>query len=818
MSNHPTDPLAEDLSSGRWRPILLTLFAASGCASLIYEIVWLQMLQLVIGSSAISLGLLLSSFMGGMCLGSLAVARFVPARMHPLRVYALIELGIGAFGIVVLFVVPIAGRFYGLHAAHGLAGIVLRGVIAAVCLIPPAALMGATLPAIARWVETMPHESRWLGFFYGANIAGAVAGCLLAGFYLLRIYDMALATYVAAALNLAVALIALALAATAPHGTIAEAPRPGTCEPIARRAVWVVIGISGFTALSAEVIWTRLLALLLGGTVYAFSIILAVFLFGLAIGSLIGSLLARRAAQPAAWLGYCQFLLVPAIAWTAFMVTRSLPNWPVNPSLFWGDWFLFQMDLARTLWAILPATILWGASFPLALAVAAGAGRDPAQLAGRVYAANTVGAIIGAALSSLVLVPWLGTQAAQQCLIAMSAGAALLMWSPALRQSSGPSSIRQSGTFWQWPRMALVLVMTLVALGIVPPVSWRLIAHGRYVATYGNDRKVLYSGEGMNASVAVTQTTDGVRNFHISGKVEASTDSQDMRLQRMLGHIPALVHSNAQSVLIVGCGAGVTAGSFVLYPQIKRIVICEIEPLIPKVVTTYFAKENYHVLDDPRVEVVYDDARHYILTTPEKFDIITSDPIHPWVKGSATLYTQEYFELCRRHLNPGGLMTQWIPLYESNSKVVKSELATFFSVFPCGTIWGNDQNGEGYDIVLMGQSDSFRIDMERMRERLRGNTKVGESLQDVGFNSFIGLLSSYDGRGADLTRWLADAEINRDRALRLQYLAGLAMNLNESDPIYQTMISYRRYPENLFTGTEEHLKMIRRIIGHDAGP
>src|SRR5262249_36018090 len=153
---------------------------------------------------------------------------------------------------------------------------------------------------------------------------------------------------------------------------------------------------------------------------------------------------------------------------------------------------------------------------------------------------------------------------------------------------------------------------------------------------------------------------------------------------RMLGHIPALVHPRPRSALIVGCGAGVTAGSFVVHPAIERIVICEIEPLIPQVVAEFFSEENYDVLNDRRLQIVYDDARHYILTTRETFDIITSDPIHPWVKGAATLYTKEYFELCKRHLNPGGVITQWVPLYESNTDVVKSEIATFFEVFPNG--------------------------------------------------------------------------------------------------------------------------------------
>ena len=187
----------------------------------------------------------------------------------------------------------------------------------------------------------------------------------------------------------------------------------------------------------------------------------------------------------------------------------------------------------------------------------------------------------------------------------------------------------------------------------------------------------------------------------------------------MLGHIPALFHKDEpHSVLIVGFGAGVTAGSFVPYPSIQRIVICEMEPLIPPTATQYFGKENYNVMHDPRVQIVYDDARHFVLTTREKFDIITSDPIHPWVKGSATLYSKEYFELVKQHLNPGGIVTQWVPLYESDTDTVKSEVATFFDVFPNGSIWGNDNNGTGYDTVLLGQVEPPKLDVDAIEQRL----------------------------------------------------------------------------------------------------
>jgi spermidine synthase len=297
--------------------------------------------------------------------------------------------------------------------------------------------------------------------------------------------------------------------------------------------------------------------------------------------------------------------------------------------------------------------------------------------------------------------------------------------------------------------------------------------------------------------------------------VEASSLPQDMRLQRMLGQLSALLVPEPKSVLVVGFGAGVTAGSFVLHPGIKRIVICEIEPLIPKVVSTYFTKENYDVAHDPRVQIVYDDARHYILTTKEKFDVITSDPIHPWVKGAATLYTKEYFELVKQHLNPGGVVTQWVPLYESSPAVVKSEVATFFNVYPDGTVWSNDIEGKGYDIVLAGHATPQTINIDSMQARLSGpdGARIIQSLSEVGLNSAISLLSTYGGQARDLAPWLADAQINRDSNLRLQYLAGMGLNMYESGSIYDEMLKYRTFPENLFVGQPAERDLLRAQLG-----
>jgi spermidine synthase len=233
------------------------------------------------------------------------------------------------------------------------------------------------------------------------------------------------------------------------------------------------------------------------------------------------------------------------------------------------------------------------------------------------------------------------------------------------------------------------------------------------------------------------------------------------------------------------------------------------------VVSTHFRGENYAVLDDPRVEVVYDDARHFILTSKEKFDVITSDPIHPWVKGAATLYTKEYFELAKRHLNPGGVITQWVPLYESDFDVVQSEVATFFDVFPQGSVWSNDQNGQGYDVVLAGHEGPSRIDLDQWQARLMrpDHARVAQSLAEVGFTSPLDLLGTFGGYAPDLRPWTAGAEINRDRNLRLQYLAGMGANMYKGAAIYDAMRAHRRFPDQLFTGSPDAVMSLRSMLG-----
>ena len=810
MTTETTDSAPSVSPSDRYLPLLVILFIGSGCAALIYEIVWFQMLSLIVGSSAISLGVLLGTFMGGMCIGSIGLSKVIATDRHPFRVYAMLEAGIGVFGLLVLWLLPHVGGLYTSIGGPGMAGIMVRASFCALFLLPPTIMMGATLPAISRWVETTPKGVSWLGFFYGGNTFGAVLGCLLAGFYLLRLHDVSVATYAAVGLNVLVTVLALFLADLTVYeaGQQSESADAVQMSP-GSRSVLFVIGLSGATALGAEVVWTRLMTLNFGGTTYTFSLILASFLLGIGIGSAVGSVLARFVQDARHALGWTQFLVVVGLAWAAYLLTRALPYWPVSPDLAIRPWYNFQFDFVRAVLTALPAAALWGASFPLALAAVAAKGQDPGRLVGRVYAANTMGAILGALLTSLVLIGSLGTQTTQRMMIGIAAlGALILLVTD--RNYSGFVRIRGRSFL----RGAGILITTMVLAWTVAPVPPLLVGYGRYAATYQQSSEYfdwVYVGEGMNSSMAVSDLGGGIRNYHNAGKVQASSEPQDMRLQRMLGHLTTLVPLQPKSVLVIGCGAGVTAGAVSVDPAVEKLTIVEIEPLVPEVVSRHFGEHNFNVVDNPKTEVVIDDARHYLLTTDRKFDAITSDPFDPWVKGAATLYTTEFWLEAREHLNPGGVITVFVQLYESTLEAVKSEVATFLEVFPHGMVFANLNQGQGYDVVMLAQREPTPIDLDAMDEKLRTPeyATVAQSLAEVGFYSAPQLMATFAAKKPEIDPWLADAQITRDRNLRLQFLAGLGVNLYEADAIYRDMAQYRTYPEELFVGSPLSLAQLR---------
>jgi spermidine synthase len=806
VSASPTSPASRELA---W---LLPLFAGSGCAALMYEVIWFQSLALIVGSSAVSMAVVLATFMGGMGLGSLAYLRWHARVVHPLRTYAQLELLIAAFGLLVLYVLPWAGGLYTAIGGGGLGGILLRGLFCALFLLPPTMAMGATLPAAAGWVRASPAGVTWIGLFYAANIAGGVFGSLWVVFHLLRVHDSRVATFVAVCLNLVVASIAATLARRAPAGAaVAAGPSASGSLPPVSGSVLVAIAVSGACALGAEVVWTRNLALLLGGTVYTFALILAAMLLGLGIGSSLGAATARHSARPRRALALCQLLAALGLAWAAWWQTEALPKWPVNPQLASSVWFQFQLDFVRCLWAVLPAALCWGASFPLALAAVAVAETRGSHAVARVYAANTAGAIAGALLVGLVMIAWLGTQQTQRLLITLAAMAALLVYLPVPRVATAPGGLRASA----WPPLAFSAALLLVALAAVRPVNGVLVGHGRAAAIWQRIHgEFIYVGEGLNSSLAISRFENGVVSYHNAGKVQASSEPRDMRVQRLLGHLTTLLARDPKRVLVIGCGAGVTAGAVGVNPAVERETIVEIERLVPWTTDRYFSAHNHDVIRNPKVEVRIDDARHYLLTSDENFDAITADPFDTWVKGAAMLSTVEFLEEMRRHLNPGGVVTVWMQFYETDLAAIKSELATFLQVFPHAMLFGNTFGGKGYDGVLVGSPEPLRIDVDELAERLQRPeyAPVVASLAEVGYGGVDALLGTFAAEGTQLAAWLADAQINSDRNLRLQYLAGFASNQFQQASIYREILRHGGWRRGVFTGSAERLAALRSAV------
>ncbi len=799
--------------------LLLLLFIGSGCAALIYEVVWYQSLALIIGSNAVSMAVVLGTYMGGMGLGSLLFLRWRGRFGHPLRIYAQLELVVAVFGLLVLYVLPWAGGLYTAIGGPGFTGVLMRGLFCALFLLLPTMAMGATLPAAASWLRATPEGVSRIGLYYSANILGGVAGCLLSGFYLLRVHDNATASHVAVALNVLVAVAAWLIAGRSTLRTTSDEAASAAANTVVvndksllggHRAVYIAIGISGACALGAQVVWTRNLALLLGGTVYTFALILAAVLVGLAIGSTLGAVAARNSTQPRRALAICQLLVVFGLGWAAWSITDDMPNWPIDPRLAPSPWYLFQLDFLRCLYAVLPASIAWGAAFPLAIAAVADGSDNSGAAVARVYAANTAGAVLGALLSSLLLIAGIGTQQTQRLMIALALLAVVLLLVIPVR-----SRAEAARPAYAVPLLVLGVVLTGFAFSIVHKVPGVLAGYGRWSASWlKNHGEFIFIGEGLNSTMAVSQMSDGTRNYHNAGKVQASSMLEDMRLQRMLGHMTTLLARDPKHVLVIGCGAGVTAGAVSISPAVQTETIAEIERLVPQVVSTYFSNENHGVIQNPKVTVRVDDARHFLMTTDRKFDAITADPFDTWVKGAATLNTVEFYQVMKQHLNPGGVVTAWIPFYETTHEAIKSEIATFASVFPHVIIFGNIAGGQGYDGVMVGSMEPISINLSEIAAKLRRPEylPVLQSLSAVNYGSMHELFGTFAATGAQLKQWLAGAQINRDRNLRLQYLAGLGVNTYDQSGIYSEIQRSGSWPEQVFSGDPEYLEPLRQRV------
>jgi spermidine synthase len=773
--------------------MIYIFFFVSGATSLVYEAVWLRMLGLVFGHSVYAITTVLAAFMAGLALGSLLFGRLATRLGNRIGAYGVLEISIGISCALLPAGLWVAAKVYlKLHTALSLSydtfGLVQFLLVFAVLLLPTT-LMGGTLPVLSQALATVPSDvGRQVGALYAVNTFGAVAGVTVAGYLFLPLLGNSLTLVVAVAANLAVGLMALAYSrraeslkgrAAAVESAIAAVSPPRSMPSAASsdvRGGVIALAISGAVSMIYEVCWTRALALVIGSSTYAFTAMLISFLIGIAGGSAIYSWWRGTARPSLTTLAALQAAIAVATT-VAFLFFDHMPvlflnafRWSENPS------FIRLAQLLISAISLLPFTLLIGAAFPCTVAIAT---REPADIGrdvGNVYAVNTLGAIVGTLLTGLVLIPTLGVTGSIKVGIAtnLTVAAALLTLATVGRPT-------KRKVVWRWPVIAVTVCAAAAAL-VLPAWNQGVLSSGpaiyaqKYVTarrgvdfdTMLRDQKVVFYRDGRTATVSVHHVG---QNFflRVNGKTDAGT-SQDMATQLMLGHLPMLLHPNAQQVLVIGLGSGVTAGAVLRHP-VGRVDTVEIEPAVIEA-SRFFAKAHGDVLHDPRSTVIVADARNYLLTTSARYDAIVSEPSNPWIGGLASLFSREFFRLAHDHLRPGGLMVQWLQGYNLAPEDLRMVVNTFRSAFPYVTVWNTLVGG---DYLLVGSVAPQEIDLGALKTRVEKYSGVRDDLRRAGLEGWAGALGYFVLGNDDVTRLAAGIPLNDDDRLPLEFSAPLAL-------------------------------------------
>ena len=765
------------------RGLLYLAFACSGAAALIYETTWTRLLTLFMGHTVAAASTVLAAFMGGLAIGAALAGRLSSGLDRPtaMRVYAAVEILIAVVAIALPFELELLKPLLAWAYADGSGGAafgLVRLACALIVVTVPAVAMGATLPLVIRWqAGPADRAGRDTGLLYAANTVGAAAGAVLSGFVLLPSLGIRTTTFVGVALNVFSAGLGWWIAgrpATAQASSVgqpsraADKPkkkptpaslhRPSVATP---RLAMIALGISGCVSLILQVAWTRILALVLGPTTFAFSAMVATFISGIALGAAIGGWLSKR--RPSPWLLAASLLVsglaaAGAAAW-APGVPLLLADAVAAPDASFEAVVRLQSGVIAAL--MLPMTLAFGAAFPLAVALAAREDATVSRDVARVYTANTLGAIAGALAGGFLFVPWLGLQSTVRVAAALAVGgfAVIALTHAGRRRSAATAAI-------------VIAVASLAFIVLIPAWDRELLSSGAYkYAPYmqGAHRdamlragSLLYYREGAAATVSVRQVT-GTISLAIDGKVDAS-NAGDMLTQRLLAHVPLLLHTAPRRVGIIGLGSGVTLGSALRHP-IERVDTLEISPEVVEA-SRFFDGENHRALADSRSRLIVGDGRSHMALGRETYDVIISEPSNPWMAGVASLFTREFFEAARSRLAPDGLICQWAHTYDISSDDLRSIVATFTSVFPESALW---LVGEG-DVLLIGSLTPLESRLEAVRSSW-GRPGVAADLAGVDVKDPGSLLTLYAAGRAQLERYADGARIQTDDRMRLEFSA-----------------------------------------------
>ncbi len=815
---------------------LVPLFFVSGATGLVYQTIWGRQLHLVFGTSTFAIATVLSAFMAGLAIGGWWMAHRADSIAQPLRTYGLLEVGIGLYALVFPYLVDAVQPAY-LHVwrAWTPSPVVFGGVqflLVGSALVLPTAWMGATLPLLARFATNrMGAAGDRVGLLYASNTAGAVFGTWLAGFILLPRLGLSATTWLAAAANLALGAGAIALAGWA-SGSEAEAQVPPVEQDVvadgALRTVMVVAALAGFASLVYEVAWFRVLGLMLGASVYAFSVMLLAFLIGIAFGGRLGGgwadRLLARGGLPAVLIALAAVELgVGGAAYLTMHAFQELPFWYVwifdafraqeDPTLVWATSLLLA-GIVMT-----PAAVLMGIAFPLMVRAALGGAQGVGDAVGRVYAANTAGGVLGAALAGFVLLPQLTVRGTIQLAVLFNVAAALTAWAARRRELQPLPRDLTAG---------LAVALAVLTLAVPPRWDPLLMTAGMYkyvtsfkdhsragIRNYAVDQyDLLYYKEGLSSVVTVARNQD-TKNIWLAnnGKVDAST-SADMPTQVMVSLLPMQFVDDPSDVLVIGLASGITAGAVTRVDAVKRLDVVELEPAIVGAAQV-FAPYNNGLLTDPRTNLILNDGRnHVLLTEPGTYDVIVSEPSNPWLTGVSNLFTAEFFELGKTRLREGGVWSQWVQLYGMDDRDVRTLLATFLATYPHVLMYAAADDA---DLVLLGSDAPLVPDLAAVG-RLFEMPGVAEEFAGISMPDASKVTATLLMDRPHILEILGGAELNTDDNMRIEYRAPLNLHVDTKTENVRLLYRNSWLPVELFVDDLHFLVDLARAYAERDDP
>ncbi len=787
------------------RGFVILAFFISGASSLMLEVVWSKALGHVLGNTLEAITTVVAAYMGGLALGAALAGRRGLGDRRPVLAYGVLEMGIGLFGIASPWLIlALDGPLAAAYAAFGAQSPVyaaIRFLATFLLLLVPTTLMGATLPILVSWGSRRADLARVLGTLYAVNTAGAVGGTLMAGFVLLPSIGLSRTAFVAGGVSLALGAVmvfvsrsvreraeaaAAAAAPVAARGSkaagMAEAPAAASHRP---RLMLLLFAISGAVSLSVQIAWSRVGAILLGSSVYSFTLVLATFLVGIAAGAaLIVPWLTRRGPS---WRLYAvlQWIAAAGILYASIRIADA--PWSLLGHVIAAkgrmQWLWVQESLLLAGF-MLPACLAFGAMFPVATRLSAFAGDTPGRTTGRAYGWNTLGTITGSLLAGFFLVSAIGMRGTLLAVAGAALAIGCVAWFAAPARVRRKSAIPEGAPVEMLAAPILAIALFVVAAFFAPAWNRGLLAIGVFrplVATQAEQslspaaarqslreqmamEDLIWFKEGRQATVTVhrTKTDPPIIALRVNGKTDAST-SLDMKTQILAGQLPLMWAPDSARVAIVGYGSGVTVGSALTHP-LRSLDVVEIEPAVLGA-DEFFRPYNHNPMADPRLRLHVEDGRTFIARGTQPYDVIISEPSNPWLAGINNLFTVDFYRLVRRSLAPGGVFCQWMQFYEMSGVTLASLVRSLNEVFPESQVFLVNR-----DILFVAVPDGRPLDLAQVAQRL-GRPDLARDIARADVRMPADVVALRRGTLKNLVASLPEAPLNLDDRPFVEYRA-----------------------------------------------